>query len=218
MIPRYMEMGYTDITDQPQLKSPLVTTRKAIARYLAEPVVSILIRTRITPNVLTLVGLLINLGAAGAIIRHHLLLGGFLVLISGLFDLADGALARATGQATRLGALLDSTADRLSEAVLFGALIALYIGEGSILGIFLVFAALVGSFLVSYIRARAEGLGIDCQIGLYTRVERVIVLALGLLLNQVTIALWLLLVFTYVTVVQRLLYVRQQARIDRRTG
>lgn len=202
----------SNIITQHQLGSPLATIRKIIAYHLTKPVVSILVRTRLTPNSLTLVGLLINLGAAGAIIGRHLLLGGFLILFSGLFDLVDGALARATGQATRFGALLDSTVDRLSEAVLLGALLVLYIGQGPTQGIILVFVVLIGSFLVSYIRARAEGLRIDCQVGLFTRAERVIVLALGILLNQVLIALWLLVVFTYFTVVQRLLYVRQQAK------
>ena len=135
----------------------------------------------------------------------------FLILLSGLFDLVDGALARATGQSTRLGALLDSTVDRISEAVLLGAILVWYAGQGSTQGIILSFAALVGSFLISYIRARAEGLRIDCQVGIFTRAERVIILALGLLLNQVLIAMWLLVIFAYITVMQRLLYVYHKA-------
>ena len=213
-----MRIGIENITDHTQLGISLVTIRKVIAHHLTKPVITFLLRTKLTPNSLTLIGLLVSLGAAGAIISRHLFLGGFLILFAGLFDLADGALARATGQDTRIGALLDSIVDRLSEAVLLGALLIFYMGEGSTHGIILTFAALVGSFLVSYIRARAEGLRIDCKVGLFTRAERVIVLALGLLLNQVLIALWILVILTCVTVVQRLLYIRQQTKIDRRTG
>ena len=85
-----------------------------------------------------------------------------------------------------------------------------YIPKESTLEIVLIFAVLTGSFLVSYVKARAEGLGLECQVGLFTRAERVIALTVGLLIGQVLIALWILLLFVYVTVIQRLLYVRKE--------
>jgi CDP-diacylglycerol--glycerol-3-phosphate 3-phosphatidyltransferase len=142
------------------------------------------------------------------------------VLVAGIFDILDGALARSTNRATRFGAVLDSTLDRLAEAALFLGILGLFLfteappflftslaQEWSIL---LVFVTLIGSFLVSYIRARTEALGLECPVGLFTRTERVIVLALGLLLNQVTVALAIIALFSFITVSQRLVYVWQQ--------
>jgi CDP-diacylglycerol--glycerol-3-phosphate 3-phosphatidyltransferase len=192
----------------------LVDIRRNLAYRITDPMVRILSKSGITPNVLTFINLALNIVAAYVIARGHLLLGGILVLVSGLFDLLDGALARFTNQTTRFGAVLDSTVDRISEAAILCGLLIWYIPqEGSSLKIVLVFVVLIGSFLVSYLRARAEGLGWHCQVGLFTRAERVIVLAIGLLINQVFIALCVLAVFVFVTVVQRLVYLWKQERI-----
>jgi CDP-diacylglycerol--glycerol-3-phosphate 3-phosphatidyltransferase len=166
---------------------------------------------------LTWCALAISLIAAATIATNHLLIGGFLVLFSGLFDILDGALARLTNQATRFGALLDSTFDRISDAVLLMGVLALYIRSGGSTEIVLIFLALIVSLLTSYVRARAEGLGINCPIGLFTRTERVIILALGLLFSplykfSIFIALLLLVVFGFITVVQRLVYVWRQTK------
>lgn len=195
----------------------LAELRKSAARRITEPLMAILKRSRLKPNTLTWIGLGMSIIAAGTIATNHLLISGFLVLLSGLFDILDGALARLTNQATRFGALLDSTFDRISDAVLLLGLLALYIRSGGTLEIVLIFLALVGSFLTSYVRARAEGLGIDCPVGLFTRAERVIILTLGLLLNQfyrfsILIALLVLVVLGFVTVGQRLFYVWQKAK------
>ena len=154
------------------------------------------------------------------IVTGNLLAAGLVVLLAGFFDILDGALARSTNRATRFGAVLDSTLDRLAEAVLFFGILGLFLftGEQSFLftsltqewSVLLVFVTLLGSFLVSYIRARAEALGLSCPVGFFTRTERVIVLALGLLLNQVTVALAVIALFSFITVSQRLLYVWQQ--------
>jgi len=153
-----------------------------------------------------------SVAAAVLVALGHLFAGGLLVLLSGAFDMLDGALARATGQSSRFGAFLDSVLDRLSEmALLFGFLL-LYLAEDSTSGIWVVYVVLAGSVLVSYIRARAEGLGIKCEVGIFTRAERVIVLALGLLLNQVFIALCIVAALTWVTVTQRFIHVGRQIR------
>lgn len=192
----------------------LVEIRGTIASYITNPIVAVLGKSRLKPNTLTFIELATSIGVAYAIVIGYFLLGGVLVLVSGLFDLLDGALARFTKQSTKFGAILDSTIDRLSEAAIFCGLLVWYLPkEGATLEIVLIFAALIGSFLVSYIRARAEGLGLECRIGLFTRAERVIVLAVGLLVNQVFIALWVLVVFVYITVAQRLLYLRKQAKV-----
>jgi CDP-diacylglycerol--glycerol-3-phosphate 3-phosphatidyltransferase len=148
----------------------------------------------------------------------HFVPGGILVLVAGLFDLLDGAVARFTKRSTKFGAILDSTVDRVSEAAILAGLLVWYVrqqasleGVGLEIVLVLIFAVLVSSFLVSYLRARAEGLGLQCQIGLFTRAERVIVLAIGLLVDQVFVALCILVAFVSITVVQRLVYLRKQA-------
>ncbi|MBA7599275.1 Phosphatidylinositol phosphate synthase [subsurface metagenome] len=196
----------------------LTQVRKS-AYYLTEPVVQLLARTRITPTTLTWLGFSITLGATALIATGHLFIAGFVVLVAGFFDMLDGALARRTNQVTRFGAVLDSVLDRISDAVpLLGILVFyLFFSDQSTVGILLVCLALIGSPLVSYIRARAEAMGLECQVGLFTRAERVIVLAVGLLLSQfvnyaLIIALAVIAVFSFVTAGQRLIYVRQQTK------
>ena len=197
--------------------------RNTVANYLTQPAVRLLARTSITPSAITWVGFLLAVGAAALIIAGHLFAAGFMVLFAGFFDILDGALARHTNQTTRFGAVLDSILDRLSEAVLLLGILVLFLlaEELSVLftllakewSILLVCLALFGSLLVSYIRARAEALDLECQVGLFTRAERVIVLALGLMLNQVVIALAIIVGFSFFTIGQRLIYVWQQTRM-----
>jgi CDP-diacylglycerol--glycerol-3-phosphate 3-phosphatidyltransferase len=192
--------------------------RRNLAYRITDPIVGTLSKSGITPNTLTLINLALNIVAAYVIATGHLLLGGVLILGSGLFDLLDGALARFNKQTTGFGAVLDSTVDRISEAATLCGLLIWYVSqEGATLEIVLVLIVLVGSFLVSYLRARAEGLGWQCQVGLFTRAERVIVLAIGLLLGGVSIssvfvALCVLALFVLVTVAQRLVYVWKQQK------
>jgi CDP-diacylglycerol--glycerol-3-phosphate 3-phosphatidyltransferase len=191
----------------------LIDIRKDLAYRITDPIVRILSKSGITPNALTFVNLALNIVAAYVIATGHFLPGGVLVLVAGLFDLLDGALARFTKKTTKFGAILDSVADRISEAAILCGLLIWYVPQGASLEIVLIFAVLIGSFLVSYIRARAEGLGWQCQVGLFTRAERVIVLAIALLVNQIFIALCVLAVFVFITVVQRLVYLWKQEKI-----
>ena len=190
--------------------------RKTAAYYLTQPVVHLLAKTSITPNTITWLGFLISVGAAALIVTGHLLAAGLLVLVAGLFDLLDGALARRTNQVTHFGAVLDSTLDRFAEIVLLLGILILFVREQSAVGILLVGIALPSSLVVSYIRARAEALGLDCKVGLFTRAERVIVLALGLLLSQIDyaliIALCIIVLFSLFTAGQRLLHVWHQTK------
>ncbi len=157
------------------------------------------------------------MGAALLIVNGQLLAAGLVVLVAGYFDILDGALARYTNRTSRFGAVLDSILDRLSEGVLLLGILVLYAGEQSAVMVVLVGLTLLGSLLVSYIRARAEAAGLECRVGLFTRTERVIVLTLGLLLshlaNALAIALAIIVVFSFITVGQRLVYVWQQTRL-----
>jgi CDP-diacylglycerol--glycerol-3-phosphate 3-phosphatidyltransferase len=190
--------------------------RRQAGRLISDPLVPLISRLRLTPDIMTTIGLVFNLVAAVVIGFGHLLWGGIIFLLAGLFDLLDGALARYMQKTTRFGALFDSTVDRITEGALFLSFIFIT-GAGVwpynvTWQLVLIFLALIGSFLTSYIRARAEALDIDCTVGLFTRVERVIILALGLLLSQVFIALAIVVVLSFVTVGQRFVHVWRQAR------
>ena len=186
--------------------------RKTAANLLTKPLLPIVSKTRLTPNCLTWFGLAINIIAAWLIAINNLLIAGLLVLFSGLLDILDGSLARYTNKTTIFGSLLDSSFDRLSEGIVLFGILFLYLRNGNELGIYIVFGVLVSSYLVSYVRARAEGLGFECKVGLFTRTERVIILSLGLLINQVFIALIILLVFSFFTFGQRLFYLYRQIK------
>lgn len=190
--------------------------RKALADYLTRFIVRLLARTRITPDILTWLGFFVAVGAAALIVTGHLFAAGFVVLIAGFFDILDGALARSTNQVTPFGGILDSTLDRLAEAVLLLGILLVYAREQRVAEVLVVGIVLIGSFLVSYIRARAEAAGLECQEGIFTRTERVIVLSLGLLLSRfnyvLTVALGIIGVFSFITVVHRLFHVYRQTK------
>jgi CDP-diacylglycerol--glycerol-3-phosphate 3-phosphatidyltransferase len=198
----------------------LADLRRLAARGITGPLITILVKSRLKPNTLTWCALVISLIAAATIATAHPIIGGFLVLFSGLLDILDGALARSTNRATLFGALLDSTFDRISDAAILLGILWLYIGDSNISIILLIFLALIVSLLTSYVRARAEGLDINCPVGLFTRTERVIILALGLLFSplykfSVLIALLFVVVLGSVTVVQRLVWVWRQTKISK---
>jgi CDP-diacylglycerol--glycerol-3-phosphate 3-phosphatidyltransferase len=186
--------------------------RKTTASLLTKPLLPILSKTGLTPDFITWFGLIINIIAAWLITANNLLIAGLLVLFSGLLDILDGALARYTSKTTVFGSLLDSSFDRLSEAILLFGLLVVSLRNGNDLEALIIFGVLISSFLVSYVRARAEGLGLECKVGLFTRVERVIILALGLMINQVLIALIILLVFSFFTFGQRLFSMYRQVK------
>jgi len=194
----------------------LAEVRNVIANYLTKTAAHLLAKTPITPNTITWFGFLLTVSAAVLIITEHLFAAGFVVLVAGFFDMLDGALARLTNQTTSFGAILDSTLDRFAEAALLLSLLVLYARGQLVAETLLVGLALLSSLMVSYIRARAEVLGVDCKIGFFTRPERVLVLALGLLLSQIdyalTIALAIIVFFSFFTIGQRLTHVWQQTR------
>lgn len=179
-----------------------ILPRRAPAAVL-DPIVRLLAALRVTPTMLTTLGFLGNVAAAALVVQGWLLAAGVAVLAFSALDLLDGALARATGRASRFGALYDSTLDRLSEAaVLFG--ICWYMLDlGDRTGALLAFLAVVGSLMVSYVRARSEGLGQPLRDGLFTRSERVVITGVALIFGWLIPALWILAVFTLLTAAQR---------------
>jgi CDP-diacylglycerol--glycerol-3-phosphate 3-phosphatidyltransferase len=188
--------------------------QRVIALRLTEPVGRALAHTPLSPNALTLIGTGLSGGVAAVLATGNLWVGGFLVLVAGAFDMLDGALARVTGRVTRFGALLDSTLDRVSEALVLFGLLIWYAREQSLHHILLIYAVFVGSVLVSYVRARAEGLGLRCEVGLFARPERVVLLALGLIIGQVLVVLWILAVLANLTAAQRVVYIWQTTKTD----
>lgn len=190
----------------------LKKARRTLVQRVNRIPAELVAKAGISPNIVTTLGLLVALVTAWVLSTGHFFLGGFLVLLSGAFDMLDGAVARISGRSTRFGAILDSTFDRLSEAALFLGLLAYYANQGSVQEVVLVGAALVGSMLTSYVRARAEGLGLKCEVGFFTRPERVILLAIGLIFNQMLVILWIIAVLSNLVACQRLSYVWQQLR------
>jgi CDP-diacylglycerol---glycerol-3-phosphate 3-phosphatidyltransferase len=150
----------------------------------------------------------------------HLFAAGWVVLLSGFFDIIDGALARSTNQVTHFGGVLDSSLDRISEAAILIGIMSYYLFySGSDISLWialLIGVTMIFSFMVSYVRARAEGAGLECQTGIFTRAERVIILALGLLFSYflivLTIVLIIITILSIVTFIQRLSYVYQHTQ------
>jgi CDP-diacylglycerol--glycerol-3-phosphate 3-phosphatidyltransferase len=172
-----------------------------------EPIARLIGWTGVSPNVVTLTGVVLNLGVAWVLARGQMRIGGLLVPLVALLDALDGTLARLTGRRSRFGAFLDSTMDRFSEAIVYLGLLFFYTRLGAGREILLIYVTIVGSLMVSYARARAEGLGLDCKVGLLTRLERVAVLTVALLLDQMSIALWALAILTNFTALQRMYHV-----------
>lgn len=168
----------------------------------------------ISPNLLTMIGFVLMVVIGLLLAQGRFVHAGVMIALAGVFDALDGGLARYTGQVSRFGGFLDSTLDRLAEAALYGGLLWWYAQQGAHLELMLVYVTIIGSLMVSYTRARAEGANIECKVGIFTRFERVVVLVLGLLSGQMTIALTVLAIFSGITVLQRIWHVYQVAEKD----
>jgi CDP-diacylglycerol--glycerol-3-phosphate 3-phosphatidyltransferase len=174
------------------------------ARVFLEPLARLISRTGISPNVITVIGFLLMIGVAIVLALGYFFWGGILITAVAIFDAVDGTLARMMGRTSRFGAFLDSTLDRFSEAVIFLGLFIYFVGQNQNLELILIYATVVGSLMVSYARARAEGIGVPLKDGLFTRFERVFILVVGLIFDQLTIALWILAIFSNLTAIQRM--------------
>ena len=155
------------------------SAREMLSTFVEQPVAGVLAKLGVSPNMVTLAGLVGAAISAWLISEGMLWVGGVVMLFAGILDLFDGALARSTGRDSPFGALLDSVVDRVSEIVVLLGLLIYYARGDSLEGTVLVYLAVGGSVMVSYLRARSEGLGIDCKVGIMTRPERVAALGIG---------------------------------------
>lgn len=191
-------------------------------RSLLAPLVSLVARARISPSAITLAGLAIT-ACAAALVWEGRYLAGALVLAGGsILDALDGGVARKLGAESRAGAVLDSSCDRIGETLVYAALIAGNAAESSPSLAYLAPAALGGSYMVSYVRARSEGVGIPCSVGLFTRTERLVLLTVALaaaeILHSSSLLVWACAVVaagTWATAVHRLLRVYSEDRQSR---
>src|SRR5438093_5839899 len=191
------------------------------ARTLASRSIVGLARTRVTPNALTTAGVSLCLAASVLVYfeyRDDLLfywLGAIVFVIGSILDILDGALARAGGKTTPFGSFLDSTTDRVGEGAMLGAIALVFSRHGNEVALAAAIAAVAGSFLVSYTRAKAEALGLRGDVGLGSRAERVVVITAGLVLAPWGVLPWAIYLLTataWLTVLQRILHVRRQLR------
>ena len=192
--------------------APRLRARALAERYVSVPVARVLLALRVSPNALTLAGLAVAGGSGYLLSEGRLAVGAAAMLAGAALDMLDGTLARLGQRATRFGALLDSTADRLGEAAVLFGLLAFYVRDGHELGVYLVVGALVTSQMVSYLRARAESLGVPSDVGLMGRPERVVVLGGGLLAGYPLYALGIVLVLSGVTSLQRVCHALRQTK------
>ena len=181
-------------------------------KWVLDPLGGFLNRLGLTPNMVTGLGLLGNTIGAIYLARGEMLTGGLWIALMTPVDALDGTMARLRGESSDFGAFVDSVSDRYSELIIYGGLLYHFLVRGELLGGMLTFGAAAGSVLVSYVKARAEGLGYEAKVGLLTRAERYLVLAPSLIFNQLNIGLGILAVFANITALQRVWYVRQHAR------
>ncbi|MDO3704114.1 CDP-alcohol phosphatidyltransferase family protein [Micromonospora sp. C28SCA-DRY-2] len=195
-----------------------VSARAGMARVV-EPVARGLLRAGVTPNAVTVAGTLgVLVGALGFGARGHLVAGALIVTVFALTDLLDGTMARMSGGSTKFGAFLDSSMDRVADSAVFGAVAYWLATEHQYSGVAAALLCLAAGALVSYVKARAEGLGMTCNVGIAERTERLLIVGVGGLLTGLNldpaleIALWLLAAVSIFTVGQRMLHVYRQAQ------
>ena len=183
---------------------------RVLLEPFCRPVARLLLGCHVSANQVSLIGILLNLVTAALIVDGQLVLAGLMYLLAASLDLLDGTLARMAGTASRFGAFLDSTADRISEGLVFAAIAYEFAHAGQPVDAAVTVLALLGSLLVSYTRARAEGLGLECKVGIVTRAERVVLVAFGLLTGLLAAAIYLLLVLTTYATTQRIVHTLRQ--------
>lgn len=199
--------------EQTAKKEVVTLTDILRARFkgVLEPVAGFLNKLGLMPNTATLLGLMGTAVGAFFLAMGHITVGGIIILIAAPIDAIDGTMARLRGESSEFGAFVDSVTDRYSELVIFGGLLVYFLRQQEWLGAGLVYLAAAGSVLVSYIRARAQSVGFDTKIGIFSRVERYLVLIPGLVFNQPLIAVAIIALFANITALQRILHVRSQA-------
>ena len=187
---------------------------RSLFKGILDPIGGFLNRLGLTPNMLTLLGLIGNTIGAVFLMRGDMLIGGLLILVMGPTDALDGTMARLRGEPTQFGAFIDSVTDRYSELVIYLGLLLHFLQEGNWIVSGLVYFAAAGSVLVSYVRAKAEALDYEAKVGIMTRVERYIVLAPSMVLNVPHVGVAIVAILANVTAIQRIIHVRRQAHLQ----
>ena len=193
----------------------MFTLTRSIGRAagtVLDGILHVLVLSRIPPNALTAIGLLLNIGAACALGYGQFLLAGLIMLGASVFDFLDGPVARKTNTATPFGAFFDSVVDRYSDMALYFGLLVYYADLNRFFYVVLVALAMTGSVMVSYTRARAESLIGSCKVGFMERPERIVLLIIGALFDRMAAVLWVIAVLANVTVVHRIVYTWQMTR------
>jgi CDP-diacylglycerol--glycerol-3-phosphate 3-phosphatidyltransferase len=199
--------------EPPPQKLTLTDQLRARTVNIIDPVVTVLARLNVSPDVLTVAGMLLHFLYAWLIAIGRLQLAAILIFLFVPLDALDGALARKIGRAQgNFGAFLDSTSDRIAEIILFAGFLIYFADQGQTWLVVATYLALSGSLMVSYARSRAEALGLSCKVGILSRVERYVVIVLALIINRPAWGIVILAVGTYITLGQRIYHVWQQAK------
>jgi CDP-diacylglycerol--glycerol-3-phosphate 3-phosphatidyltransferase len=180
--------------------------------WMIDRIVRWLALSKIHPNVLTFMGLVINIWAAWLFSRGRFVAAGVVVIGAGLFDMVDGRVARETNRVTRFGGFFDSVLDRYSDLALFMGLLVYYASINRFFYIVLTAIVMTGSVMVSYTRARAENSIPKCKVGFLERPERVVLIIIGALFNRMAPVLWVIAIFSNLTVIHRMIYTWQEAK------
>ena len=184
------------------------------SKVVLDPVAVFLLKIGLTPNAITLLGMVLSAAAGVFAGFGKFTLAGVILLVGAPLDAVDGAMARQRGKPSRFGGFFDSVIDRYSELFVLGGLLYYYVGQGNALASLLIFIAAAGSVMVSYTRARAEGQRFTAKVGILSRMERMTALILFLLIGRPLIAMWIIAILANVTAVQRILNVYKQSRVE----
>jgi CDP-diacylglycerol--glycerol-3-phosphate 3-phosphatidyltransferase len=207
------------VNNRPEEQRSITGRIGAAGKRVVDSIVSLLASLRIHPNVLTLIGLFINIAAAILFYKGIFTWAALVVIFAGIFDIVDGEVARRTNRVTKFGAFFDSVIDRYSDVLLLLGLIGWFARINRLQYVWLTGLCLIGSVLTSYTRARAESLIPACKVGFMERPERIVLLVIGALWDRMAAALWVMAILSNWTVSQRIWYTwRELSEIERRTG
>lgn len=181
------------------------------SHFLDKPLTPLAKAFPINPNIITFIGMIVT-SFSGFIIPFNLFLGGIFILAGGAFDLLDGILARVNGRVTRFGALFDSTLDRIADGFIFLGIAWHFFRISDVEAFIVTLLCMIASYLISYVRARAEGLGVSCNVGIIERPERLVLLAFGCITSFLYYTVVVLTILSWITVGQRILYVRAKLK------
>ncbi len=184
---------------------------RARFKGVLEPIAALLNRMGLAPNTATLLGLVGTIIGSCFLALGQIMIGGLIILVAAPIDALDGTMARLRGESSEFGAFVDSVTDRYSELFIFGGLLLYFMQRQEWIGVGLAYLAAAGSVLVSYIRARGQSVGFETKIGIFSRVERFLVLIPCLIFNQPLIAVGVIALFSNFTAIQRIWHVRSQA-------